>query len=221
VSAVNGPTASYAQTIRVGHYRKGNSKRDDSVDVLLVQKIFEKNPSPKRMYRNYVERQPVRFAPAAAVIGEIDRDPADWASTTWAYVQVAKPLKFFGGGGQDFYDTRAAFRFREDRLLIEHVAPAETRERMWKSFTTDPRSTEARERVRAKHAQGEVPTVGDALRLVDELVNDEIYRDGNPFRTEWTEQSLKSVSPIALYAAIEGDEAEWSFPMAYSECRRK
>jgi hypothetical protein len=221
VSAVNGPTANYEQTIKVGHYQKGKLGTDTSVDVLLVQKIFEKNPSPKKMYRGHFEPRSVNLTPGTAVIGKIDRNAADWTSTSWAYVQLARPLKYFGGGGPVFYETRSAFRFREDRLLIEHVAPAETREQMWEDLTTDPRSTEARQRVRDKRAQGAVPTVADAIQLFDELVNDEIYQDGNPFRTEWTEQSLKSAASIALYPAFEGDEAEWSFPMAYSECRRK
>jgi len=173
------------------------------------------------MYRNHFEPRVVSFSPGAAVIGKIDRNTRDWASTIWAYVQVTKTLKYFGGGGHVFYRTRSAFRFREDRLLIEHVASSETREQMWEAFTTDPRSTEAHERVRDKRVRGEVPTVADAIRLVDELVNDEIYQDGNPFLTKWTEQSLKSASAIARYTALEGDETEWSFPMAYSECRRK
>ena len=220
VSAVNGPTANYEQTIKFGHYRKGRAGADDAIDMLLVRKIFGKNPSPKKMYRTYVDVPYVRLTSGAAVVGEIDRSSANWTSTSWAYVQVAKPLRFFGGGVPTFYDTRAAFRFHDDRLVIEHVAPSGARDEMWKALTTDPRSTETRQRVRDKHAQGEVPTAADAIQLADELVNDEIYRDGNPFRSAWSEQSLKSASSVARYTPIWPDDNDWSFPIAYSECRR-
>ena len=52
----------------------------------------------------------------------------------------------------------------------------------------------------------------DAIQLVDELINDEIYQDGNPFRTEWTEQSLKSASSIALYPAFEENRSRMELP---------
>ncbi len=54
---------------------------------------------------------------------------------------------------------------------------------------------------------------------MDELVNDEAYENGNPYRTLWTEDSIRAATPIARYAVVEGDATDWSFPIAYSECR--
>lgn len=220
VSAVNGPTANHEQAIKFGHHEQTAAGEGGPVDVLLVQKIVKKNPSPKRMYRTFVEASPVRFSHAAPLVGAIDRSGPDWVSTSWAYVQVARPLRLFGAQSPAHYQTRAAFRLRGDKLMIEHAAPAEARLHVWADLTADPRSTAARDRIRSKRALGEIATVADAIQLVDELVNDEIYKDGNPFRTEWTEQSLKSASTIVSYAAIEEDDTPWSFPIAYSECQR-
>jgi hypothetical protein len=125
VSAVNGPTANHEQAIKFGHYEQTAAAGDGPIDVLLVQKIVKKNPSPKRMYRTFVETSPVRLMHQAPVVGAIDRIGPDWVSTSWAYVQVARPLRLFGAQSPAHYQTRAAFRFRGDKLMIEHAAPTE------------------------------------------------------------------------------------------------
>ena len=218
-SAMNGPTANHEQAIKFGHYKKGRPGKDSFVDKLLVQKIFADNPKPKTMYRDYLDKPLVIGVRFNALVGEIARGDLDWVSTSWAYVQVTETLKFFGGNVPSFHDTRSAFRFYDGRLLIEHVVRTEDRKQFWNVVTEDPRSTAARERVRETTAAGELVLISDALRLVDELVNDEVYENGNPYRTLWTEDSIRAATPIARYAVVEGDATDWSFPIAYSECR--
>ena len=219
-SAVNGPTANHEQTVKFGYYRKGRPGKDSFVDTLLVQKIFSGNPKPRTMYRDYLDKPLIIGVRFNALVGEIARGDLDWVSTNWAYVQVTETLKFFGGKTPRFHDMRSAFRFYEGRLLMEHVVSTEGRDHFWKVVTEDPRSTDARERVREKRAVGELATISDAVRLVDELVNEEIYKKGNPYRTVWTEDSLRTATPVARYPVVEGEESDWSFPITYSECQR-
>ena len=218
-SAVNGPTANHEQVVKFGHYKKGRPG-GSFVDKLLVQRIFADNPKPKQMYRDYLDKPLVIGVRFNALVGEIAKGDLDWVSTNWAYVQVTETLKFFGRKTPGFYDARSAFRFYEGRLLIEHVVRTEDRNRFWKVVTEDPRSTDAREHVREKRARGEPASITDAVRLIDELINEEVYENGNPYRTAWTEDSLRTATPIAQYAVVKGEESDWSFPITYSECQR-
>jgi len=189
-SAVNGPTAQHEQTIKLGHYTKGKPGKKGSTDALLVQRIFEDNPKPRRMHRDHLSSPRIvgRFM-LNALVGAVDRGETDWVSTNWAYVEETTVIRFFGSDAPRFYDTRAAMRVYEGSLLIEHVATAQTRAKLWKVLSEDPRSVDAREQVDKTLASGEAPKVISAIRLIDELINDKrVDRGGDAGRRLLTQR---------------------------------